>query len=182
MERPTYIDCYFDVSMHCTTQPASLLILHVSGWLLLERLLWMRSIWEIRVGFTCGNIHLLLWKSYKLYLTVPLFAAMFRIQMIMTILFSPCLLISFPYTVHVVYLAVINFGESNILSYWGNINLANAWVLVGHISLQSVAAKCFVALVGLFYTAYLPIWVPVRQLYFPWDFPWARLLWYFQCL
>jgi len=36
-----------------------------------------------RVSFhsiTCGNIHLSLWKSYKLYLTVPLFVATFGIH------------------------------------------------------------------------------------------------------
>jgi len=41
------------------------------------------SIWEGRVGFrfiTCGNIQLLLWKSYKLYPIVPLFVATFRIH------------------------------------------------------------------------------------------------------
>jgi len=58
-------------------------VLHMPGWLLLERLPKRRSIWEGRVSFhfiTCGNIHLLLWKSYKLYPTVPLFVATFRIH------------------------------------------------------------------------------------------------------
>jgi len=58
-------------------------VLHVSGSLLLERLPKIRSIWEGRVSFhfiTCGNIHLLLWKSYKLYQTIPPFVAMFRIH------------------------------------------------------------------------------------------------------
>jgi len=62
-------------------------VLHVSGWLLQERLSKIRSIWEGRVSFHSIIFVETYTFCYKLYLTVPFFVGF--MQMMTTILFSP---------------------------------------------------------------------------------------------
>jgi len=106
------------VFIHCTTQPASLLlhVFHVSGC--------MAAVGEVafEVSFHyLWNIHLLLWNSYNLCLTIPLFAAMFRIHADDDYNFSP--INSFPlYTASSLVIIICNL---QVLCYHKSVFIAS---------------------------------------------------------